>query len=339
LRGIAAAAGLAALALALVLGAVLADAVSRPVRNLARAADQLAQGDFDVPLGASRLTEVTRLAGAFGAMRRALQARVRELEERQARLTSLQADLIQRDRLATAGRLVVQLAHEIRNPVANIRNCLELIQRHRALDTQTRAYAVMATGELLRLHSMAEHLLDLHRPRWEGGVRCNAVAVACEVADLVRLGPSEGAPAVTVVGSPPADAAISADALKQVLQNLCQNAREAMPNGGSIDVQVRRDAQTIVVEVRDTGPGIPDALLGRLFDPFFTTKSAVDGVGLGLFVADGIIRSHGGKITAGNRGDGGGARFLVTLPVAPISVHPPSRSFAGVSRAAAEVRS
>ncbi len=339
LRGIAAAAGLAALALAVLLGAVLADAVSRPVRNLARAADNLAQGDFEVPLGSSRLTEVTRLAGAFAAMRRALQARVRELEERQVRLAALQADLIQRDRLATAGRLVVQLAHEIRNPVANIRNCLELILRHRALDTPTRAYAVMASGELSRLHTMAEHLLDLHRPRWEGGLGCNAVGVACDVADLLRLGPAEGTPSVTVAGSPNAGTAISADALKQVLENVCQNAREAMPNGGAIHIQIRRDAGVVIIEVSDTGPGIPADLLGRIFDPFFTTKRAVDGVGLGLFVASGIIRSHGGTITAANHGDGEGARFLVTLPAAPGATEPPLRSFGAPLRAVAEARS
>jgi signal transduction histidine kinase len=317
LRHIAVLAGVTALALALLLGAVLANAVSRPVRDLARAADLLARGDFDVPLGPSKLTEVTQLAAAFAAMRYALQARVRELEERQSRLTELQADLIQRDRLATAGRLVAQLAHEIRNPVANVRNCLELVVRHRTADPQIRTYAEMAIGELLRMHAMAEQLLDLHRPRREADTACDAVAVACEVAELVRIGAPDGAPTISVSGNGAAIVAISPDALKQVLQNFCQNAREAMPDGGAISIELRHGNSSVDIEVTDTGPGIAGVLLRRIFDPFFTTKRALDGVGLGLFVADGIVRSHGGRIVASNRPDRSGARFIVTLPIAP----------------------
>jgi signal transduction histidine kinase len=314
LRTIAAAVALAALVAALLLGAVLASAVSRPVRDLASAADRLAAGDFGAPLRVSRIAEVTKLAAAFGAMRRALQARLRDLEDRQQRLAALQSELIQRERLAATGRLVVQLAHEVRNPVASVRNCLELIRRRAGTDAQTVTYTELATGELLRMHAMAEQLLDLHRPHAGGARVCDARQVAGEVRALLSIGAPEEMQLVVAGAEHRVDAAIGSDTLKQVLLSVCHNAREAMNHAGIVTMAVHARGDEAVIEVCDTGPGIRDDALPHIFDPFFTTKGARNGVGLGLFVAEGIIRNHGGSITAGNRSDARGARFQIVLP-------------------------
>jgi two-component system NtrC family sensor kinase len=311
-----------AMVIALVVGAVFAAVLARPVRALAAAAARLTAGDFDAPLVRSRITEVDRVARAFEAMRRALAARLeelqaanRELADRQQRLAALQAELIQRDRLAAAGQLVVQLAHEIRNPVANVRNCLEIVRRRVGSDPEAREFTELAIDELLRMHELAEQMLDLHRPSDATLRACDAHAVARDVAALVQAG-SDGALAVRVTGSASAPAAIAPDALKQVLLNLAQNAREAMQGAGTIELAVGTGGALTTVEVSDSGPGIPAEILPRIFDPFFTTKRAVRGVGLGLFVAEGIVRAHGGQIAAENR-SGGGARFRVELPAAP----------------------
>ncbi|MGI9180894.1 MAG: histidine kinase dimerization/phospho-acceptor domain-containing protein, partial [Longimicrobiaceae bacterium] len=168
LRLITVSSGVVALALALVLGSLLAVGLARPVRALAAAADRLATGDFDAPLAASPIQEVERVTHAFDAMRRALAARLEELEaanrelgERQARLTALQWELLRRERLAVSGRLVAQLAHEIRNPVASVRNCLELVHRRLRDDPEGQEFAEMAIHELLRMHELAERMLDL----------------------------------------------------------------------------------------------------------------------------------------------------------------------------------
>jgi len=320
LRRIAGLLVLIAAAFALALGALFAMRLTRPVRSLARAADRLAAGDFHAPVERSRITEVRRLADAFDAMRHALAARLeelkaanRELEDRQARLSALQSELIQRDRLAAAGHLVAQLAHEIRNPVANVRNCLELIRRRLDDDGEAREFADLAIDELLRMHEMAEQMLDLHRPRDPDSKAAHVRPVLEEVAALVRVGSPETLHVeVAVTGDPVA--AIAPDSLKQVLLNLLRNAREAMHERGSIVVRAGMDNGSVLVVAEDSGPGIPANVMPHVFDPFFTTKGGVHGVGLGLFVAEGVIRSAGGRITAANRVGGTGAVFTITLP-------------------------
>jgi C4-dicarboxylate-specific signal transduction histidine kinase len=108
--------------------------------------------------------------------------------------------------------------------------------------------------------------------------------------------------------------------LKQVLLNLGLNAREAMEDEGPIEIVIgqgeSREARAVRVEVLDRGPGIAQEVLPRIFDPFFTTKSQVHGVGLGLFTAEAIVRTYGGRIQAANRTDGPGARFTLDLPEA-----------------------
>jgi two-component system NtrC family sensor kinase len=327
LRRVASISALVAFLIALGLGALIAARVSQPVRQLAVAAQSLTEGDFDAAIPNSRIREVQRVAVTFDSMRLALAARLAELRsandalvDRNARLTALQADLMQRDRLAASGRLVTQLAHEIRNPVANLRNCLELIRRRVGDDPEAREFTDLAIDELLRMHELAEQMLDLNRPRDSSAQRCELVAVAHEVATLASLGDANCTVRVTAA-SEDLWAAFSPDAVKQVLFNLVQNAREASATAaqgsGNADIEIAlmRDGADVVVEVRDRGPGIPAENLTRIFDPFFTTKDAVHGVGLGLFVAEGLIRTAGGRLSAGNR-ESGGAWFRLQLPVA-----------------------
>lgn len=330
LRRVAFISALGALVLAFLLGAILASRLSRPVRQLDVAARAITDGDFAAELPHSRIREVQRMAVSFDSMRQALAERLAELRganealvDRNARLTALQADLMQRDRLAASGRLVTQLAHEIRNPVANLRNCLELIRRRVGDDAEAREFTDLAIDELLRMHELAEQMLDLNRPRDAGTQRCDPVHVAREVATLASLGDARWKCTVASSVREGETAALSPDSLKQILFNLVQNAgeamslaaRDAMHTGPDavIEIAVMYDDGDVALEVRDRGPGIPEANLTRVFDPFFTTKEAVHGVGLGLFVAEGLLRTAGGRLSAGNRA-GGGAWFRVQLP-------------------------
>jgi signal transduction histidine kinase len=326
LHRVAFASALLALAVALLLGAWMAARITRPTRELSRAAMAMAQGSFDAPLPRSRIDEVTRISEQFANMRTTLGKQMAELRaandalaDRNARLVTLQADLMQRDRLAATGRLVANLAHEIRNPIANLRNLLELIRRRSAGDDQVRDYAELAIDELLRMHELAEQMLDLNRPRDPKAQRSEPATVAREVARLATAGAHESDIQVVVSSTSEQKAAVSPDALKQVLLNLVQNAREAVTQSGrgapriSIDIFDTDDG--IAIRVSDNGPGVPADLRTRIFDPFFTTKGAVDGVGLGLFVAEGLVRSAGGRLSLDESGSSG-ATFAIDLPVA-----------------------
>jgi signal transduction histidine kinase len=322
---------------------VFAARIARPVRELSTAAAAVERGEFTVPLPTSRVQEVDVMATTFDSMRRALAARLEELRtanaalvDRNARLTALQSDLMQRDRLGAAGQLVAQLAHEIRNPIASLRNCLELIRRRVVNDAEALEFADLAIDELLRMHELAEQMLDLNRPRDPGAQRCRPVVVAREVATLSIAGAGRERLSVDVVGDDELEAAMSPDALKQVLLNLVQNGREAYEGWTSrpadparIAINITRGDGGARIEVTDNGPGIPPEILSRIFDPFFTTKDAVHGVGLGLFVAEGLVRTAGGRVTASRASDastggaeGRGASFRIELPIAPAIASP-----------------
>jgi signal transduction histidine kinase len=323
-RGALVALGLALL-FALLIGTLVAGAAARPVGALAEASERLAGGDFEAPVPRSALSDVDRVARSFSEMRDALASRLEQLEaanlelaEQQKRLQALQGELIQRDRLAASGRLVAELAHEIRNPVASIRNCLEVLDRRLAEDPEGRVFTSLAIGELARMHELAEGLLDLNRPLDPDATECDVAEVTEQVAALMGAGAQGERWPIGVSGAAESThASISPDALKQVLINLVQNAQEAMPDGGPIDIRVGADDGRIAVEIADRGTGIPDEILPRIFDPFFTTKGEVRGVGLGLFVAEGIVRARGGALVAENRTDRSGAVFRLEIPLAP----------------------
>jgi signal transduction histidine kinase len=308
-----------ALVFAMVLGGLFATGLARPVGSLAAAADRFRAGDIDAPLPDSRITEVGRLSAAFSEMRGQLAARLRdlesanfELEDRQQRLASLQAELVQRERRLATGQLVTQLAHEIRNPVASIRNCLEVILQETKDSEKAQDFAVMAIDELLRMHELIEQMLAMNRPRGDAELLAAPARVAHDVGRLVSAG--HGDAGVSVVGDDQVLAAIPQDGLKQVFLNLIINAREAS-QGGPVEVLVNEEEGRVVIRVLDRGPGVEEDLLVRVFDPFFTTKAEVQGVGLGLFIAEAIVRRYNGSIHVENRDDGPGARFVLSLPI------------------------
>jgi signal transduction histidine kinase len=311
------------LLIALAVGVLFAARLARPVGSLAEAASRISHGDFSAPVERSMVTEVDRVAGAFELMRDALAARIEELravnvelEDRQERLSMLQAELVQRDRLSAASRLLAQLAHEVRNPVASVRNCLEILRRRVRDDEEASELADLAIDELLRMHELAEQMLDLHRPRSTGG-DCDVAAVAEDVAAVVRMGGANGDVQVSVAASGPVRGRIPADSMKQILLNLVQNAHEAIGDSGCIEIRVGSAAGNARVEVLDTGPGIGSENLSEVFDPFFTTKADVRGVGFGPFTASGLARSYGGWIAAADRADRSGAHLTVEIPLAP----------------------
>jgi signal transduction histidine kinase len=105
------------------------------------------------------------------------------------------------------------------------------------------------------------------------------------------------------------------DALKQVLLNLVQNAKDATRGPVVLDLSVQASNGVVSIAVRDNGPGVPAEIRERIFDPFFTTRELAGGVGLGLFVVEGVVRAHGGRVWL----DGDvtqGACFRIDIPVA-----------------------
>jgi signal transduction histidine kinase len=299
--------GLAALVVALVLALLVARIVARPAQALAAAAADLARGDFGAPLPRASGDEIGQLTRAFAEMRAAI-------GQRETRLRSAQAELIHREKLAAMGRLVAQLSHEINNPIYNIQNCLEVLERRGDPGDPNREFLDLAREELDRMAALTRQLLDQSRPLSDRAGPLDLNQLAKRVLTLARHRLDEhgiktdmtlevGLP--TVVAHP--------DAIQQVLANLVDNATDAMPRGGTLRIETRSTDDAVEVLVKDTGTGIAEQDLPRIFEAFYTTKPGVRGIGLGLFVSEGIIRGHLGRLTVESSA-GAGSEFIIHLP-------------------------
>ncbi|CAN5379176.1 hypothetical protein BH23GEM4_BH23GEM4_01670 [soil metagenome] len=299
--------GVAALLSALLLGWIVSRIVARPTQALVEATTHLAQGDFEAPLPPASSDEIGQLARAFGEMRSAVR-------EREARLRSAQAEMIHREQLAAMGRLVAQLSHEINNPIYNIQNCLEALDRRGDPGDPNREFLELAQEELTRMAALTRQLLDQSRPLPDSAAPLDLNAVAKRVLALVRPElERRGVASRLALESELPEVVAHPDALQQVLANLVENAMDAMPGGGTLTVGTRSEAEAVEVWVEDTGGGISDEHLPHIFEAFYTTKPGIRGIGLGLFVSEGIVRGHRGRLTVESVPDRG-SRFVIRLP-------------------------
>jgi PAS domain S-box-containing protein len=220
--------------------------------------------------------------------------------------------------LSAMGRLALNLAHEIRNPLNAAILQLHLLGRHvdkLQTDEESRAAlrrkAEIVGDEINRLSRLLTEFLELARPRH--AVR-QLVHVGRLIDDVLDLEASAAAArGVVVERDLKSDAVVIGDPekLKQVVLNLVMNALEAMKDGGILRVRAALEGETLAVVVEDTGTGIEPAALSQVFDPFFTTKEA--GTGLGLSIVQKIVEQHRGEVRIQSE-RGVGTRITVLLP-------------------------
>jgi two-component system sensor histidine kinase PilS (NtrC family) len=230
---------------------------------------------------------------------------VREMEERMRKA----------DRLAAIGELSAGIAHEIRNPLASISGSIEILHNELELAGDDKHLMELVMKESDRLNKIINDFLEFARLR---PLKRRPVSIGRCVDEVVAL--LANSPAVrngieirVVHSDGEIEGEFDEEQMKQVMVNLAINACEAMAGGGKLVIETRRtaDAQAKLV-FQDDGPGIGSEVKARLFEPFFTTKDG--GTGLGLAIANKIVETHGGRIEARNR-DEGGAEFAVVLPL------------------------
>ncbi len=264
-------------------------------------------------------TEIRDGRGAVVAIVSVMQdiGRLRELERRR-----LEQVLFDSEKLAATGRLAASIAHEINNPLEAVQNALYLLQKELGADASNRQYLDIASRETQRMSRILRQMLGFYRQQEAMG-ETDLNALVEEAGGLVAKRLRERGIQIANQldpGLPRIRAA--ADQLKQVLLNLLLNAADSMPKGGTITVATQAGAgaetevfgrDAVQIQVRDTGDGIPDELIAQIFEPFFSTKPG-KGTGLGLWVSQGIVQSHGGTMRVRSR-VGRGTTFMITLPV------------------------
>ena len=264
-------------------------------------------------------TEIRDARGAVIAIVSVMQdiGRLRELERRR-----LEQVLFDSEKLAATGRLAASIAHEINNPLEAVQNALYLLQNEFGEEASKHPYLDIAARETQRMSRILRQMLGFYRQQ-EAMAETDLNALVEEAGGLVAKRLRERGVQITNQLDPglPRIRA-SADQLKQVLLNLMLNAADSMPKGGTVTVATQAGAgsetevlgrDAVQIQVRDTGEGIPDDLLAQIFEPFFSTKPG-KGTGLGLWVSQGIVQSHGGTMRVRSR-VGRGTTFMITLPV------------------------
>lgn len=252
-----------------------------------------------------------------------------ELKRKNHMLETARRNLADQDRLASLGMMSAGIAHELNTPLSVLKGSLQQFEEHGVAPQQQPRLELMKRV-LVRLERLGDSLLDFARVRAPSRDPVELKEIIDESWTLVSIDRDaravgfsnhvETLPAgSTVYGDP--------DRFTQVFVNLLRNAVDALDSGSGSRGSIRASSEVIdrdgnrwiCVRITDDGPGIDPAILPRLFEPFASTRLDSHGTGLGLGVAEGIIKEHGGVLIAGNRpGPATGAIFEVMLPVEPV---------------------
>jgi two-component system NtrC family sensor kinase len=243
---------------------------------------------------------------------------VRQLEE----LRRAQAQLIRAEKLSAVGELASGVAHEINNPLTTILGQAHLLLDHSDIAPNVKHRVTIVADEASRAARIVQNLLIFARHYPPERRPCSLADQVRRVFELKEYQLRIDAVEVRTEFEDCPVVWADENQIQQVILNLVQNAQQAMvqfSNERVLTARVRPEGPFVVVELLDTGPGIPDDALPRLFDPFFTTKPPGEGSGLGLSVSYGIVAEHKGKLRGENRCDRRGAVFTVELPVGEAS--------------------
>ncbi len=278
----------------------LAFGITRPLHELTAAAHDIAAGDLGRRIPISSRDEVGRLAQAFNEMAHQLQ------------------EMINRQHM-----FIANASHELRGPLTSIKLRTEALLEDKDMPPDRRErFLAEVDREVDRLQRMAERLLDLSRLHMRPDARPRQVTSVAQVLgdNLDIIAPRASRRHITLKADisphlPPVYA--DPDDLSELFLNLLDNAVKYTPPGGTVGVRARAENGHVVVEVSDTGEGIPPEDLAHIFEPFYRADKArsrrVGGSGLGLAIARAIVEAHGGTIEVRSK-VGQGTTFRVTLP-------------------------
>ena len=292
--------------LGVLVSAILTTRISRPIRNLAEAATEVGQGNWDVRVESSSSDEIGKLASAFNHMTEELMAQ----RER----------LVQTERVAAWRELARRLAHELKNPLFPLQITVENLLRAREntpeqFDEVFRESTSTLLAEIANLKTIVGRFSDFSKMP---APQLQPVDLDEMVRGVVQLFQGQLTQRASKI-EPELDLSqvplVSADPvlLRRVIENLVLNAIDAMPQGGKLTFRTATDDKFAIFELADTGQGLTPEECDRIFTPYYTTKQ--HGTGLGLAIAQSVVSDHHGRISVSSRKNKG-TTFHVELPLA-----------------------
>ncbi len=303
--------------------------VGRPMRRLAERARRIGEGDLDSRVDLKQKDEIGQLATEMDAMVDRLKLAQGRIEtETAARITALE-QLRHADRLMTVGKLASGIAHELGTPLNVVAGRARMAMEPGVTPDEVALNARIIVEQSERMTRIIRQLLDFARRGRAQKAPVNLPTLARQTLTLLKpMAEKHGV--VSAVTAPPdlPDVQVDQGQMQQVLTNLLVNAMHAMPKGGSLSVAMELVTATppadvggeaapfVRVDVTDSGTGIAPEHRSHIFEPFFTTKDVGEGTGLGLSVAHGMVREHGGWIAVRSE-VGQGSTFSIFLPQGP----------------------
>lgn len=309
--------------------------VVNPVKSLAQATAEIANGTLDKRVHIDSETEVGQLYRSFNDMAEKLQEndgilrkfneelekkvreRTRELQFINEQLKKTQMDLIRTEKIAAIGQIAAGVTHEIKNPLNSLSINAQMLLKELAdkfgSDSSLYEAASLIRHEIGRINNILEEFVKFAKfpePRF---FRNSINEVVTEVFDLIssRARDKEMTVKLSLQDVIP-PFSFDSQQIKEVLINLSENSFKAMQAGGELEIKTRTQDENVIITVTDSGEGIPEKNMEKIFTPFFSTKEG--GLGLGLPIAQRIIESHNGTIQCVNN-YGSGATFEIVLPV------------------------
>jgi signal transduction histidine kinase len=320
--------------LTLVLGALLARGLSRPIAALSQATAAAARGVFAPMRSTGGHDEVAQLANAFNHMIDGIQRRdaallefnlelQQRVEARTAELRLAQNQILRTRRLTALGSLGAGVAHELNNPLTALLGHLTLARRSLAADGDAAISLREAHAQAKRMARIVQDLSQFTTQEQAGAGQRFALARPVRAALDALAEPLRAAQVELVADLPEPSPQVQGnyEQIEKLVTHLVRNALNAMPHGGPLEVGAREvEGEAVKLWVKDAGKGIPAELRERIFDPFFSTKESPGQVGLGLSICHAIAEAHHGTIRVESE-VGKGSTFTVVLPAAASGGH------------------
>jgi two-component system NtrC family sensor kinase len=319
---------LAGLFIVFTLTYLLTRTMIQPLEEMVAATKRIAAGDLDVSVNVASRDEVGELAVSFNNMLASLKTMNSEVQEaahtlekkvreRTAELVSVQARMVQSEKLASVGRLAAGVAHGINNPLGGILSLTMLALEDMPPDHPLRADMDTIVKQTLRCRDIVKGLLDFSRQSETQAAMTDVAPVIDSTLALLERQPIFHN--IRLVRSlqpnlPPV--LIDPGQLQEIIVNLVLNGVDAMEEQGELKVEAATDEGTgeIVIRIIDSGKGIAPEVMPFLFEPFFTTKKVGQGTGLGLAIVHGVVTRAGGRVEATS--SFGATTFTIRLPIA-----------------------
>jgi signal transduction histidine kinase len=281
----------------------LARRIVQPVKELDRAAAEVARQNYAIEVKVNSEDEMGRLARTFNTMC----ASIRQARE----------DLIRQERISTIGRLSGSIVHDLRNPLAAIYGGAEMMVDADLPPAHMKRLAANIYRASRRIQELLQDLLNVSRGKTGAPELCRLREVAAAARDSLAGAAETQGVAITISIPPEIELPLDRSRMERAFVNLIGNSLEAMPEGGQVRISASLNSGSAVIQVEDTGPGIAPEIRANLFQPFVTAGKR-NGLGLGLALTRQTVLEHGGDMWVESE-PGHGARFVFRLPGVQLS--------------------